>query len=157
MNALAVSDFSCPSIRHSQFVKLNLYLFPKWQINVSVSLSVCLSVCPHSFFFRYIRSLQKIFIRLLRLLQAPNTLQHTIPPDNIFSHILQTPHRNILPYHQHTISHTYRDFSVKCIKPYRHTIPTYGITCRATPHTTPRRTVPHHTHTVPTGAQPCED
>ena len=76
----------------------------------------------------------------------PYTLKHSIPPSN-FSHIIYPPHRTIVPYHQHTVSHT-------VIIPYRistkQTISSFDMTYRATPHTVLHH-IPYHTHTtVPT-------
>ena len=81
---------------------------------------------------RYIRSIQIIFIPHNR----PYILKHTISPGNIYrtnvpyhipSHISFPPHRAIIPYHRHTISHTVPHHTQCHTVPYHIPYQTYNI------------------------------
>ena len=108
---------------------------------------------------RYITSSQIIFIQLIRLLRTLYTERyHTTRQCLAIPGKIYTPHRTIIPYHEHTISHRIVIFLFRIpTKPYHHTIPTYHITYRATPHPMPHRTVPshvpYHTYSVSTSPE----
>ena len=66
----------------------------------------------------------------------------------IFSHMIYSPHRTTIPYHQHVVPHTVIFSGIDSIstKSYHQfdTIPTYDITYLA---------IPYHTHSVPTSPE----